>query len=117
MTLNEWIARYEDKAERYVPEEGSTRFFEPEHGFMDYIIKNEAIIVDHTCTNDIHYMHDKAREIGRAHGCTTLYTSTYRSPKAYMRLNVKDSVGGLDLRQSGYRKNGKFYWVFEEVLM
>lgn len=115
MTLDEWIAKYEGKAEKYERLENAQRYFVPEHGFMDYVIENGSIIVDHTCTDDIHYMHQKAREIGKENGCTSLFVSTHRNPKAYLRLNK--FAGTLNLQLSGYRPNGKFYWFFEEVLL
>ncbi len=114
MTFSDWVAKYEKKAEDFEILPGFEVYFEADKGFMVYGIEDGKIIIDHTCCNDIHYFKEKARELGRRNHCSLLWLQTFRNPRAYYRLAHTTDPSWLNLEASGWRPNGKFYWVFEE---
>lgn len=113
MTFNEWKEKYEARCEEYVLLPGFECYFEPERGFMCWGIEQHGedkyFIIDHTCTNDMDAYHKIAHDLAVKHGCKYMTTQTIRSPKAYVR---KSGGAHLDLKLSGFRPNGKWYWVF-----
>jgi len=110
LTLQQWITKYEQKAEKFTLLSGFVIYFEPEHGFFCWKVTGNAFEIDHTCTNNIHWVHNKCMEMARWHGCKLLRTATMHNPAAYMRL-IKVTP---NIVLSGIRPNGKFYWIFEK---
>ena len=110
MTMGEWVTIYEKKTEPYVLESGYHVYFDPDRGFLTYLIDGDILVLDHCCSDHMEWIHDSAKRIARDKGCHFLWTQTMRSPAAFCR----HSHAHLDVEQSGYRKNGIFYWVFEE---
>lgn len=112
MTMQEWIERYEKKAEPFEPEEGSEIFFRQDKGIVCYKVMGDTLYIDHTSTDDWKWGRDSMAKIARERGCKRLMTYVFRNPKAYARLTGAHLVP----RESRYLANGKFYWAFEEVL-
>ena len=110
MTLNDWIARYEAKTEPFKLEDGYRLHYEPDNGFVTYKAAGDYLILDHCCSDSMDWIHDTSRKLAIKSGCHFLWTQTMRNPVAFCR----HSHAHLDVEQSGYRRNGIFYWVFEE---
>ena len=110
MTMGEWVTIYEKKTEPYVLEPDCHVYFDPDCGFLTYLINGDILVLDHCCSDHMEWIHDAAKRIARDKGCHFLRTRTMRSPAAFCR----HSHAHLDVEQSGYRRNGIFYWVFEE---
>jgi hypothetical protein len=112
MELNEWIKKYEKKAERFSIPDGFLLHYEPDKGFFLYKKLDKAFIIDACSTNNIHWAQQKANDMAKERGCTFLSTQTHRDPAAYMRLTKAE----INLSLSGVRKNGLMYWVFEKAV-
>lgn len=112
MTLQDWIAKYEKKAERFNIPPGFLLDYVPHKGFMVWRISGRVLEIYHTCTNDFAYWHDKAYEAAREAGCIKIRTNTARDPVAYMRK----SKGNIRVDLS-HAKDGRFYWVFEQEVL
>ncbi len=109
--LDSCIRDYEKKAEPFDLLPGYEIYFEPGMGFFCYGIEDgDKLCVDHCNAKDMDYLHAKAKEIAKERGCQYVMTQTFRSPRSYLRKTRSH----LDLTLSGYRPNGKFYWVFIE---
>ena len=52
-------------------------------------------------------------QMAKDNGCTLKTTMTMRNPAAYVRM----SKAHLDLKKSGIRPNGKWYWFFEKEVI
>ena len=110
MTMDEWVAVYEKKTELYVLEPGCKVCFDPDRGFLTYLIDGDMLMLDHCCSDHMEWIHETAKHIAVDNGCHFLWTQTMRNPVAFCR----HSHVHLNVEQSGYRRNGIFYWVFEE---
>lgn len=113
MTLQQWINKYERKAESYVVIPGFSLYFEPNKGFFLYAKIGDAFEIDATCTNDIHHFADVANKMAKQRGCRFIRTQTFHDPAAYMRLTKAD----INISLSGVRSNGRMYWVFEKKVI
>jgi hypothetical protein len=109
MKLEDWIAKYEQEAEKLIILPGFSCYYEPDKGFFYWHVWQNVFEVDHTCTNDIAHMFQVANDMAKLRGCTLMRTATKRDPVAYMRLTKAKP----NLTFSGIRPNGRFYWVFE----
>lgn len=109
MNIKDWIKKYEKEAEPFSLADGFKIHFEPDKGFFCWCVKDGIFEVDHTCTNDIRYFRDMTYKMTRELGCHTLQVMTMRNPAAYIRTNKLH----LNLKASGVRPNGKWYWAFE----
>lgn len=113
MTIDEWIERYEAQAEECCVLDGFYLEYNPIKGFMVWGVEQHGddkyLVIDHTCTDDFAYWHRFVHDMAVSHGCKYMTTQTIRSPKAYVR---KSGGAHLDLKLSGFRPNGKWYWVF-----
>ena len=119
MKMEEWLKRYEDKAEPWKLGEGYRMFFDEEKGLIDYAIAEDdgerAFIIGNCSTKDMAWFYSWCKAKAEEEGCTVMYTSTMRNPKAYVRKAW--SFGArphLDIKRSGKHPNGKFYWIFTE---
>lgn len=110
MTLLEWIEKYEKKAEPWDLQPGYSILYRSDKGFFNWRANGLAFDIDHTSTNDIKWMMDKASELAREHGCKFLRALTLHDPAAFMRL----TGARLNMPLSGVRQNGTFYWCFEK---
>lgn len=113
MTLNDWIAKYEQKAEKFVLLPGFSIHFEPDKGFFCWRVWQNVFEIDHTCTDDHAWAYNMVMQMAKERGCRLLRTATFRNPAAYMRL----FKGTPNLALSGLRPNGKFYWIFEKEVI
>jgi hypothetical protein len=112
MTLAEWVEKYEAKAEVFeFPAEGEM-YFNPEEGFLCYRVVDNALYLDHCSVRSAEWLNEKAKEIGRAHGCKYLVTYTLRSPVAFAKLFHAHLLPD----ESKTLANGKWYWAFEELI-
>lgn len=109
MTFEQWVTKYEQKAEKYILLPGFSIYFEPDKGFFCWNVFRDVFEIDHTCTNDIKWAYGKCLEMAKQRNCILLRTATNRSPGSYMRL----TKGIPNLSLSGVRANGKMYWIFE----
>lgn len=112
MKLSEWIKKYEKEAEPFALGDGFKIHFEPDKGFFCWRIKDGVFEVDHTCTDDIRYFRDLTYKMTKDNGCKALHVMTMRNPAAYIRCNHLH----LNLKLSGYRPNGNWYWCFEKFV-
>lgn len=109
--MREWVGRYEKRTEPFVHYDGFTLLFDEAKGFMLWKAEGDTFWINHTSTSDMRWMHERARELARAHGCRRMRTYTMRSPKAYARAT------GAHLDVGGSRvADGRFYWLLEEEL-
>ena len=108
--FNEWVRRYESRTEPYGLEPGFTLYFEPDNGFLTYAVLGDCLVLDHTCCERMDWAHAIAKRLATENRCHFIVTQTMRNPAAFCR----HSHGHLDIEKSGYRKNGIWYWVFEE---
>jgi hypothetical protein len=108
--MEEWIKKYESKAEKYIHLPGYQVYFEPDKGFFLYAQFGPVFEVDHVCTNDVKHMYKTANDMAKARGCTLLRTQTFHSPAPFMRL-LKCTP---NLTLSGIRPNGRMYWCMEK---
>ncbi|WP_110953040.1 hypothetical protein [Anaerosinus massiliensis] len=113
MTLDDWIKRYEKKAEKFSLIPGFSIYYEPDKGFFCYKITGNVFEVDHTCTNDVKHLVTVAQYKAKKHNCKVIVTQTLHDPAVFMRL-LKWNIR-IDL--SGIRDNGKMYWVFEKEVI
>ena len=58
MTKEQWIAKYEQKAEPFSMTPGYNLWFRSDKGFFLWRVKDGIFEIDHTCTNDIRYFRD-----------------------------------------------------------
>jgi hypothetical protein len=112
ITLQDWITKYEQEAEKLIIIPGFQCHYEPDKGFFYWAVVGDVFEIDHTCTNDITWAHDTAMQMAKVRLCRLLRTATHRNPAAYMRL----TKGTPNLQFSGIRPNGKFYWVFDKIV-
>lgn len=113
MTKQEWIARYEKKAEPFEVQEGEEVVFSPEKGiFVWKPLDEETIYIDHSSVNDIAWLMGKAREITLREGRKRFATITKRNPVAFQRL-TKAHFLPADSRMA---YDGTWYWAFEMVV-
>jgi hypothetical protein len=110
MTLDEWKVKYEQKAEPLIPLPGFSLYFEPDKGFFYWHKFGDVFEIDHTCTDDVMWAHNKCMDMAVATCCKILRTATYRNWVAYKRLTKATVNWSL----SGFRPNGKFYYIFEK---
>ncbi len=110
MTREEWIKKYEAKAEKFNLLPGFSIYFEPDKGFFCWHVWRDVLEVDHTCTNDIMYMVGVANNIAKMYKCNLMRTCTCRDPVAYAKLNKGSQI---NLPLSCVKANGKMYWTFE----
>ena len=108
MILDDWIKKYEKKAEPFSIPSGFVLWFEPNKGFFLYAKNGDYLEIDATCTTDIKAIMAVANAKAKIYGCRFLRTQTHRDPIAYMRLTGATPDFGL----SGHRDNGLMYWVF-----
>lgn len=113
MQLNDWIKKYEKKAEKFKVLPGFSIYYEPDKGFFCWKVIGNVFEVDHTCTNDVQHFYKVANDMAKEQGCILMRTQTFHNPSAYMRL----SKARLNLELSGVRPNGKMYWVFEKEVI
>lgn len=115
MTMQEWIKKYEAKANP-VHFEGWTVHYEEDKGFLAWKKYGEALIMG-DCCGDFAWIHDYCMEKARENGCRVLATFTKRNPRAFIRkaymmgYNVHFDVSG-----SRYHPNGKWYWLMTEAV-
>lgn len=111
MTLNEWIAKYEQRTGEYpYIEPGYQVVFDEEQGFFYWRKNGDVFEVGHVCChNNRSWWREKAIEAARQAGCTLFRTYTNRDPAAYMRLQKCK----LNPTLSGVKPNGVFYWCME----
>lgn len=112
MKMQEWVLKYEAKAEPFALEDGFQLFLDESKGFLCWKVVGNVLVIDHCSTDDIAWVHEKIREIGREHGCRVAITYTFRNPRAYVRL----AGAHIDLSESKWMKNGRFYWALTEDL-
>ena len=110
MTIEQWIQKYEKRAEKFDVPPGYKIFYDTDKGFMLWRVYDEAIEIDHCCTNDINYMIRVAEQKARENGVNLIRTMTYKNPAAYLRLTKSH----LDIGRSHVLANGLFYWCFEK---
>lgn len=110
MTLEQWITKYEKKAEKYDLLLGFSIYFEPDKGFFQWHVWNDVFEVNHSCTNDAQYMLKVANDMAKKRGCKIIRTAVKRNPASYMRL-MKCTP---NIPLSRVRPNGIFYWVFDK---
>lgn len=113
MTLQQWITKYEQEAEKFTLLPGFVIYFEPNKGFFCYRSWQGVFEIDHTCTTNGKWAYNKCMELAKERGCKWLITATERDPAAYMRLFKVTPV----LEYSGIRSNGNFYWVFKKEVV
>lgn len=113
MTLEQWIAKYEQKAEKFILLPGFTIYYKPEKGFFCWRKTGDVLEIDHTCTNDHNWAETEAILIAKKHHCKLICTQTFCDPAAYMRL----TKAKINISLSGIRPNGKMYWVFEKEVL
>lgn len=113
MELKEWIKKYECEAEPLKVLNGYKLHFEPDKGFFYWKMIDKTFIIDHTCTNDIRYFDRLTSQMAKDNGCTLKTTMTTRSARAYVRVTKSH----LNLKKSGIRPNGKWYWFFEKEVI
>ncbi|WP_196592416.1 hypothetical protein [Pectinatus frisingensis] len=109
MQLRDWIKKYAKEAEPFNLADGFKIHFEQDKGFICYRVKDDIFEIDHTCTTDIRYFRDMSFRLTKELGCHTLRVMTMRNPASYVRVTKTH----LNLKLSGIRPNGKWYWVFE----
>ena len=112
MKMQEWVLKYEAKAEPFALEDGFQLFLDESKGFLCWKVVDDVLYIDHTSTDDQAWMHEKIRELGKEHGCRMALTYTFRDPRAYVRL----TGAHVDLSESRWMRNGRFYWAFTEDL-
>ena len=119
MKLEDWVQRYELRAEKWNTGEGYHLFFDEEKGLLDYAIADDdgerAFIIGNCSTKDMAFFYRWCKKKAIEQECRVMYTSTMRNPAAYVRKAY--SFGAkphLDLKRSGYQKDGRFYWIFTE---
>lgn len=112
MTIEEWIARYERKAEKFSIPTGFQLFFSQEKGFFLWRAQDGVLGISHTSTNDIHFMLGEMMEIAKRNNCTLLRTATIHNPASFMRLMGSH----LNLERSDWH-NGRFYWFMEKEVI
>lgn len=110
MTLDEWITKYEDKAEKYIRLPGFHLYFEPDKGFFLWRVIGDVFEVEDCCTNDFRYFTEVSNSIAKGYGCRTMRTCNTRNPVAFWRMYGYPSI---NWSLSGIRPNGKFYMVYE----
>ncbi|WP_094603466.1 hypothetical protein SPSIL_015240 [Sporomusa silvacetica DSM 10669] len=110
MTLQQWITKYEKEAEKFILLPGFVIYYEPEHGFFCWKVTGNSFEIDHTCTDNIHWAHNKCMKMAKERGCKLLRTATTHDPAAYMRL----TKGTPNIALSSVKPNGKMYWIFEQ---
>jgi hypothetical protein len=108
-TLEDWVKKYEKKAEPFELKQGFSLYFNKRRGFFCYRAVGGVFEIDHTCTNNVKEIFQIANIMAKERSCNMVRTATYRDPAAYLRL----LKGKINLSLSGLRPNGKFYWVFE----
>ncbi len=113
MTLIEWIKKYEKEAEPFKLLDGFKIYFEPSKGFFCWRIKNNIFEIDHTCTNDIRYFDMLTSKLAQKNKCALCRTMSMRNPASYVRITKTH----LNLKLSGIRPNGYWYWVFEKEVI
>jgi hypothetical protein len=113
MQLSEWIAKYEKKAEKFELLPGFQIYYEPDKGFFCWHKFGDVFEIDHTCTENVTWAHDKCVEMAKARGCKMLRTATSRDPSGYMRLTKSTP----NIALSGIRPNGTFYWIMEKKVI
>lgn len=111
MTKEQWIDKYENKAEKFKLLPGFAMYFEPDKGFFCWAVINGIFEVDHSCINDIRYMDTVGNNIAKMYGCKLMRTAVFRDPIAYLRL-YKGSR--LNWPLSRVRANGLMYWIMEK---
>lgn len=109
-TLNDWVKKYEAKAEKLDILPGFSLDYVPGKGFMCWKVIGRVFEIGHTCTNDVKFFENRAIEAAKEMGCVKIRTQTFRDPVAYRRLT--GAIIRWDL--SGVRPNGKMYWVFDK---
>lgn len=113
MTMQEWIDRYEAKAEKFSIDDDTHVFFSPEDGFICWQKIGESLYLNHTCVKDVEWARARAYELAKENGCRYLITLVKRNPVAYQRLTRAHFVPGESRRLA----NGEFYWAFEEKVV
>jgi hypothetical protein len=112
-TLDDWITKYEQEAEKLIILPGFSCYYEPDKGFFYWHVWQNVFEVDHTCINDYKWLLDKLIKMAKVRGCTLLRTATKHDPAAFMRL----FKGTPNITLSGIRPNGVFYWVIERKVI
>lgn len=109
-TLDEWIAQYEKKAEKFILLPGFKIYYKPDKGFFCWAKVGNVLEIDHSCTNNVNWAENCAITLAKQLGCILLRTATFHDPAAYMRL----TKAKINLAESHVRANGKMYWIFEK---
>jgi len=113
VTLQDWIDRYEAKAEP-VHFDGWDVHFESDKGFLTSRVAGDVLFMG-DCCGDFAWIHDYCMERARESGCKTLATFTKRNPVAFLRkaysfgYDVHFDAGG-----SRFLANGLWYWLLTE---
>lgn len=86
MTFDEWVKRYEVKAEEeHITPAGYKTLYDEQKGYAQIKIDGEFISVYEVC-GDGRYWYDRAIEIGKANNCRWLFTICTRNILPYIRL-------------------------------
>lgn len=112
MTKEQWIAKYEQKAEPFSMTPGYNLWFRANKGFFLWKAQDGVLGISHTSTNDIQFMLGKMMEIAKRNNCTLLRTATIHNPASFMRLMGSH----LNLERSDWH-NGRFYWFMEREVI
>ena len=118
MTLSEWIALYERKAEPYVESERFQLHFDEGHGFVQWTkLDGDVLFMGACCSNDIRWAYGWVKAKAKELGCRTLATMTCRNPRAFLRRAYAiGSNAHIDLPRSGWLDNGRWYWFLTEAV-
>ena len=65
MTKEQWIAKYEQKAEPFSMTAGYKIWFRADKGFFLWRAQDGVLGISHTSTNDIHFMLGEMMEIAK----------------------------------------------------
>lgn len=68
MTKEQWIAKYEQKAEPFSMTPGYNLWFRADKGFFLWKAKDRILGISHTSTNDIHFILKEMMRIAKVHG-------------------------------------------------
>ena len=82
MTKEQWIAKYEKKAEPFSMTPGYNLWFRADKGFFLWKAKDGILGISHTSTNDIHFMLKEMMRIAKENNCSYLRTATVHNPAA-----------------------------------
>ena len=112
MTKEQWIAKYEQKAEPFSMTPGYNLWFRADKGFFLWRAQDGVLGISHTSTNDIQFMLGEMMKIAKCNNCILLRTATIHNPAAFIRLMGTH----INLSRSAYH-NGRFYWFMEKEVV